>query len=147
MVCCGASVQVRVVVLCRRIRHCHWRGDQFSGARDVGLADGAGEPSVVADVMEPLRQNVEQEACSAHPGALDSPPTPPSSAFGRIRGRHLPRPAVDARQRLAFAQRFGGVDLKRFFAAVPGYPVIAQVRTVPEQRRRPDLIEPQTRSA
>ena len=49
--------------------------------------------------------------------------------------------------RLAFARRFGGVDLKRFFAAVPGYPMIAQVRTVPEQRRRPDLIKPQTRSA
>src|SRR5882757_6743971 len=44
------------------IRHCHWRGDQFSGARDVGLAGGAGEQSVVADAMEPLRQNVEQEA-------------------------------------------------------------------------------------
>jgi hypothetical protein len=51
------------------------------------------------------------------------------------------------RQRLAFAQRFGGVDLKRFFAAVPGYRMIAQVRTVPEQRRRPDLVKPQTRSA
>jgi len=25
--------------------------------------------------------------------------------------------------------------------------MIAQVRTVPEQRRRPDLIKPQTRSA
>jgi len=49
----------------------------------------------------------------------------------------LSRPAVDARQRLAFARRFGGVDLKRFFAAVPGYPMIAEVRTVPEQRRRP----------
>ena len=59
----------------------------------------------------------------------------------------LPRPPVDARQRLAFAQRFGGVDLKRFFAAVPGYPMIAEVPTVPEQHRRPDLIKPQIRSA
>ena len=49
--------------------------------------------------------------------------------------------------RLAFARRFGGVDLERPFAAVPGYPMIAQVRTVLEQRRRPDLIKPQTRSA
>ena len=24
------------------VRHCHWRGDQFSGARDIGLAGGAG---------------------------------------------------------------------------------------------------------
>jgi hypothetical protein len=37
MVCCGAGVQVRVVVHCRRIRYCDWRGDQFSGARDVAL--------------------------------------------------------------------------------------------------------------
>jgi hypothetical protein len=48
---------------------------------------------------------------------------------------------------LAFARRFGGVDLERPFAAVPGYPMIAEVRTVLEQRRRPDLIKPQTRSA
>jgi len=39
MVCCGAGVQVRVVVLCRRIRHCHWHGDQSSGgALQVALA-------------------------------------------------------------------------------------------------------------
>src|ERR1700730_15740248 len=62
MVCCGAGGQVHVVVLCRRIRYCHWRGDQYSGACNVGLAGGAGEQSVVADAMEPLRQNVEQEA-------------------------------------------------------------------------------------
>ena len=49
--------------------------------------------------------------------------------------------------RLAFALRFDGVDLERPFAAVLGYPMIAEVRTVPEQRRRPDRIKPQTRSA
>ena len=38
------------------------RGDQFPGARDVGLAAGAGEQPVVADAMEPLWQDVEQEA-------------------------------------------------------------------------------------
>jgi hypothetical protein len=32
-----------------------------------------------------------------------------------------------------------------FFRAHP--PTLAEVRTVPEQRRRPDLIKPQTRSA
>src|SRR6202047_2236768 len=54
MVCCGAGVQVRVVVLYRPIGHWHWRADQFSGACNVALAGGAGEQSVVADAMEPV---------------------------------------------------------------------------------------------
>jgi len=62
MVCCGAGVQVRVVVLCRRIHYCHWRGDQFSGARDVRLAGGAGEQPLVTDAMEPFWQDVEEKA-------------------------------------------------------------------------------------
>jgi hypothetical protein len=82
MVCCGAGGQICVVVLCRRIGHCHWRGDQFSGARNVGLAGGAGEQSVVADAMEPLGQNVEQEA--------------PDELAGRERHRAKPLPVVAA---------------------------------------------------
>jgi hypothetical protein len=55
----------------RRIDHRRRHGDQFPGARDIGLAGGAGEQSVVTDAMapfgrtpsaEPLRQNVQQEA-------------------------------------------------------------------------------------
>src|SRR6516162_525154 len=38
-------------------------------------------------------------------------------------------------QHLAFARHFGGIDVNRFFAAVPGYPMIAEVRKEPEQRR------------
>jgi taurine dioxygenase len=38
-------------------------------------------------------------------------------------------------QHLAFAQRFGGVDVNRFFTAVPGYPMIAEVRKEPAQRQ------------
>ena len=38
------------------------RGEKFAGARDVGLAAGAGEQPVVADAVEALRQDVEQEA-------------------------------------------------------------------------------------
>jgi taurine dioxygenase len=38
-------------------------------------------------------------------------------------------------QHLAFARHFGGIDINRFFAAVPGYPLIAEVRKEPEQRR------------
>ena len=38
-------------------------------------------------------------------------------------------------QHLAFARRIGGIDVNRFFTAVPGYPEIAEVRKEPEQRR------------
>jgi taurine dioxygenase len=36
-------------------------------------------------------------------------------------------------QHVAFAERFGRIDINRFFAAVPGYPMIAEVRKEPEQ--------------
>jgi taurine dioxygenase len=38
-------------------------------------------------------------------------------------------------QHLAFAERFAPIDINRFFAAVPGYPMIAEVRKEPEQER------------
>src|SRR4051812_43449740 len=64
MVCRGAGgligvVVLGVVVLGRRI----WRqrhGNQLPGARDVGLAAGAGEQPVVSDAVKPLGQDVEQ---------------------------------------------------------------------------------------
>ena len=82
MVCCGAGGQVCVVVLCRRIIDGHWRGDQLSGASDVRFAGGTGEQSVVADAMEPLGQDVEQEA--------------PDEFVWRQRHRAVPRPSVAA---------------------------------------------------
>jgi taurine dioxygenase len=38
-------------------------------------------------------------------------------------------------QHLAFARRFGDINVNRFFAAVPDHPEIAEVRKEPEQRR------------
>ena len=38
-------------------------------------------------------------------------------------------------EHLAFAERFAPIDINRFFAAVPGYPMIAEVRKEPEQTR------------
>jgi taurine dioxygenase len=38
-------------------------------------------------------------------------------------------------QHIAFARSFGGIDVNRFFATVPGYPMIAEVRKEPEQQR------------
>lgn len=37
-------------------------------------------------------------------------------------------------QHVAFAERFGPINVNRFFAAVPDYPMIAEVRKEPEQR-------------
>ncbi len=37
-------------------------------------------------------------------------------------------------QHVALAERFGPIDVNRFFATVPGYPMIAEVRKEPEQR-------------
>ena len=36
---------------------------------------------------------------------------------------------------IAVAERFGPIDINRFFATVPGYPKIAEVRKEPEQQR------------
>src|SRR5436190_3158629 len=38
-------------------------------------------------------------------------------------------------QHVAVAERFGPIEINRFFAAVPGYPMIAEVRKEPEQTR------------
>jgi len=38
-------------------------------------------------------------------------------------------------QHVAFAERFAAIDINRFFSAVPGYPMIAEVRKEPEQTR------------
>ena len=44
-----------------RFRH-RGRREQLPGARDVGPVFGGGEQAVVADVVEALRQHVQQKA-------------------------------------------------------------------------------------
>ena len=56
------GIDIRCIVCCRRIDLRHWGGHQVLGARDIGFAAGAGQHPVVADAMNPLGQNVEQEA-------------------------------------------------------------------------------------
>ena len=58
------------------------RGDQLAGARNVVLAAGAGEQPIVADAMETLWQNMEQEA--------------PDELVGAERHSAVPRLAVAA---------------------------------------------------
>src|SRR5439155_1676102 len=72
--------QARLVVLCRRIDQRQRHGDQLSGARDISLARRAGQQPIVADAMEPLWQDVEQEA--------------PDELVGRECHRAVSRPPV-----------------------------------------------------
>jgi hypothetical protein len=58
----GGDLWTRCVVRRRRIDRRHWGGHQFPGARDIGFAGGARQQPIVANAMEALRQNVEQEA-------------------------------------------------------------------------------------
>src|SRR5437764_9752300 len=56
-------------------------------------------------------------------------------AFGEygvvfFRDQHL-----SPEQHIAVAERFGPIDINRFFAHVSGYPIIAEVRKEPEQER------------
>src|SRR3954452_7280028 len=52
----------RIGGVVRRRRLCRQRdGDQLLCARDVGFAGGTGEQAVMADAVEPLGQDVEQE--------------------------------------------------------------------------------------
>jgi len=47
-----------------------WRdGEQFAGARVAGLARRTREQAIVADAVEPARQDVEQEAADELVGA------------------------------------------------------------------------------
>ena len=56
------SGQVLVIVLSCRVDRRQGRSDQLFGAREIGFAGGTGEQSVVTDAMEPVWQNVQQEA-------------------------------------------------------------------------------------
>src|SRR5499427_5201165 len=63
------GVRIGDVVHCRWINLRHWSSHQLPGVRNVGLAAGARQQSVVADAMKPLWQNVEQKALDELVGA------------------------------------------------------------------------------
>ena len=78
----GRDVRIGWVARLRWIDGRRRGGDQLSGARHVGLAAGAGQQPVVANAMEALRQNVEQEA--------------PDELIGGERHGAVPHPPVAA---------------------------------------------------
>ena len=69
----GRGLRIGRVLHCRLLDLRHWYGDQVLCAGDVGLAASAGQQPVVADAMEPLRQNMEQEAPDELVGARRHP--------------------------------------------------------------------------
>jgi taurine dioxygenase len=87
--------------------------------------------------VEPLSSTVGAEIRGVD---LASPLAEPAlaeirRAFGEygvvfFRDQHL-----TPEQHLAFARCFGEININRFFAAAPGYPMIAEVRKEPEQRQ------------
>jgi hypothetical protein len=64
----GGRWSAAVVAPCRRIDHWGRPGDQFSDARNIGFACGAGEQPVVADAVEAFGQDVDQEAADERVG-------------------------------------------------------------------------------
>src|SRR5438045_3971410 len=91
-------------------------------------------------------QHIRVEPVSTHVGAeiggVDLAAPVPDAVMAGIRhafGEHGVVFFRDQRlapeQHVAFAERFGPIDINRFFAPVPGYPMIAEVRKEPEQQR------------
>jgi taurine dioxygenase len=91
-------------------------------------------------------QHIRVEPVSRHVGAeiggVDLAAPVPDAAMSEIRhafGEHGVVFFRDQRlapeQHVAFAERFGPIDINRFFTHVSGYPMIAEVRKEPEQQR------------
>jgi len=56
-------------------------------------------------------------------------------AFGQYGVVFFRDQRLSPEQHIGFAERFAPIDINRFFASVPGYPMIAEVRKEPEQTR------------
>ena len=91
-------------------------------------------------------QHIRVEPVSTHVGAeiegvdlAERVPDPVMAEIRRAFGEHgvvfFRDQRLTPEQHLAVAERFGPIDVNRFFAHVPGHPTIAEVRKEPEQQR------------
>jgi taurine dioxygenase len=91
-------------------------------------------------------QHIRVAPLSAHVGAeidgvdltapvSDQTMTEIRHAFGEYGVVFFRDQPLTPEQHVAFAERFAPIDINRFFATVPGYPMIAEVRKEPEQIR------------
>jgi len=91
-------------------------------------------------------QHIRAAPVSAHVGAeiggvdLGAPVPDPvmaeiRQAFGEYGVVFFRDQQLAPEQHVAFAERFGPIDINRFFATVPGHPMIAEVRKEPLQTR------------
>lgn len=91
-------------------------------------------------------RRIQVAPLSTHVGAeiagVDLASPVPDETFGEIRRAFGEYGVVFFRdqhltpeQHIAFAERFAPIDINRFFTAVPGYPMIAEVRKEPAQIR------------
>jgi taurine dioxygenase len=92
----------------------------YQNIRVAPLSNHLGAEIAGVDLQKPLADEVMAEI---------------RDAFGKygvvfFRDQHL-----TPEQHVAIAERFGPIDINRFFTAVPGYPMIAEVRKEPEQTR------------
>jgi hypothetical protein len=95
--------------------------DERSGATPMpDLPSPAAHPTVLA----------MQTPCSRSKSTYALPHPPETARRLFFRDQQL-----SPEQHIAFARCFGEIDVNRFFAAVPGYPMIAEVRKEPEQQR------------
>src|SRR5439155_9545189 len=87
--------------------------------------------------VEPLSMAVGVEIAGVD--LAEGPPVPALAEIRHAFGEHgvifFRDQQLTPEQHLAFARCFGGIDVNRFFATVPGYPMIAEVRKEPEQRQ------------
>ncbi|MGD9616112.1 MAG: TauD/TfdA dioxygenase family protein [Alphaproteobacteria bacterium] len=87
--------------------------------------------------VEPVSRHVGAEIGGVDLSApiADEAFTEIRGAFGRYGVVFFRDQLLTPEQHLAFAERFGPININRFFATVPGYKMIAEVRKEPDQTR------------
>jgi taurine dioxygenase len=92
----------------------------YSHIRIEPLSRHVGAEISGVDLAQPIPEAVFGEICRA---------------FGEYGVVFFRNQQLTPAQHVGFAERFAPIDVNRFFASAPGYPMIAEVRKEPEQTR------------